>query len=112
MSSFGMTTKLNCSVFDKTLSHLTGIRNFPNKITSPCLRCVTKRKDRKKFSQSRKAASSEKDNNNSAGSSSSNSSSRASKSPPESPVRNLTAPPFGTRSSSESSPGASPRKVH
>ncbi|XP_052563270.1 cholinephosphotransferase 1 isoform X1 [Culex pipiens pallens] len=58
------------------------------------------------------AASSEKDNNNSAGSSSSNSSSRASKSPPESPVRNLTAPPFGTRSSSESSPGASPRKVH
>lgn len=53
-------------------------------------------------------ASSEKDNNNS----SSNSSSRASKSPPESPVRNLTAPPFGTRSSSESSPGASPRKVH
>lgn len=53
-------------------------------------------------------ASSEKDNNNS----SSNSSSRASKSPPESPVRNLAAPPFGTRSSSESSPGASPRKVH
>uniref|UniRef100_A0A1Q3G3Q2 diacylglycerol cholinephosphotransferase n=1 Tax=Culex tarsalis TaxID=7177 RepID=A0A1Q3G3Q2_CULTA len=59
-------------------------------------------------------APSEKDNNNSAGGSS-NSSSRASKSPPESPVRNLTAPPFGTaRSSSESSGsgGASPRKVH
>uniref|UniRef100_A0A1Q3G397 diacylglycerol cholinephosphotransferase n=1 Tax=Culex tarsalis TaxID=7177 RepID=A0A1Q3G397_CULTA len=57
-------------------------------------------------------APSEKDNNNSAGSS--NSSSRASKSPPESPVRNLTAPPFGTaRSSSESSgSGASPRKGH